>query len=97
MKVTILSFSFKCGLPEDKTGNGGGFVFDCRATSDPYWGESLRGYSGRDIPIAGFFARIPARSVYFAERMAERLAGIDGMEVEVNHAARLFWELKEKP
>ena len=57
MRVTILSFSYKRGLPEDKTGNGGGFVFDCRAMPNPYWDESLRGYTGRDKPIADFFDR----------------------------------------
>ena len=57
MKVAITSFSYKRGLPEDKTGNGGGFVFDCRAMPNPYWDESLRGYTGRDKPIAKFFDR----------------------------------------
>ena len=126
MKVTIVSFSYKRGLPEDKTGNGGGFVFDCRAMPNPFWDESLREYTGRDKPIADFFARHKDtvdcflgaaetlvrqsiseylkdgrnhlqvafgctggqhRSVYFAERMAERLAGIEGVEVEVSHGA----------
>ena len=32
------------------------------------------------------------RSVYFAERMAERLAGTDGVEIELIHAAKLFWK-----
>ena len=32
------------------------------------------------------------RSVYFAERMSERLAGTDGVEVEVSHVARQNWK-----
>ena len=32
------------------------------------------------------------RSVYFAERMAERLSGIEGVEAEVCHAAREYWK-----
>ena len=131
MTVSIVSFSYKRGLPEDKTGNGGGFVFDCRAMPNPYWDESLRGYTGRDKPIAEFFDRYKDkvdcslgaaetlvrqsideylkdgrdhlqvafgctggqhRSVYFAERMAERLAGTDGVEIELTHAAKPFWK-----
>ena len=96
MKVTITTFSYKRGLPEDKTGNGGGFVFDCRAMPNPYWDESLHGYTGRVMPIADFFDRTPTRSVYFAGRMAARLAGIGGIEIEVVHAARQHWKVKTK-
>ena len=53
MKVTILSFSYKRGLPEDKMAIGNIGIgniptlatfdmFDCRAMPNPYWDESLR-------------------------------------------------------
>ncbi len=65
MKIKIVSFSYKRGLPEDKTGNGGGFVFDCRAMPNPYWDESLRGCTGRDKPIAEFFDRYKDKVDFF--------------------------------
>ena len=34
------------------------------------------------------------RSVYFAERMSERLAGIDEVEVEVSQVVIPFWKVK---
>ena len=55
MKITVESFSYKRGLPDDPTGNGGGFVFDCRAMPNPFCDESLRGYTGFDKPIRDFF------------------------------------------
>ena len=131
MKVSVLSFSYKCGLPEDETGNGGGFVFDCRAMPNPFWDEALRGFSGCDKPVVDFFEQhkdkvdcfLDAaetlvrqsidqyledgrehlqvafgctggqhRSVYFAERFAALLRGLDGVEVELFHAAKAYWK-----
>ena len=67
MKVTVISFSFKRGIPDDPTGNGGGFVFDCRAMPNPFWDETLRGYTGRDKPVCDFFARFPGTVEPFLE------------------------------
>ena len=61
MKVVVKSFSFKRGLPDDPPGNGGGFVFDCRAMPNPFWDETLRGYAGCDKPVADFFAKLPEK------------------------------------
>ncbi len=57
MKVCVCSFSYKRGLPPDPGGNGGGFVFDCRALPNPFWEESLRDFTGRDKPVIDFFGR----------------------------------------
>lgn len=82
LEVHVMSFSFKKGLPEDRSGNGGGYVFDCRSVHNPGKYERYKRLTGLDADVQQFleddgeifkfldsvFALVDAHVARFVER-----------------------------
>lgn len=130
LTVHVRSFSYRRGYPEDRSGHGGGHVFDCRAIENPGRESEFRALTGLDAPVQAFLAALPEaeafiehatslsraqvdeylrrgfdhfsiafgctggqhRSVYFAERLAERLReAYPDVRVRLEHRERHAW------
>ena len=79
--VTIYSFSFKHGIPADESGNGGGYVFDCRSTHNPGKYDEYKALTGLDQPV-----------IDFLEKDGEILTFLNSVYALVDHHTERFIE-----
>ncbi len=81
LTVRITSFSYKKGIPEDPSGNGGGHVFDCRAINNPGRYDEYKKLSGKDLTVQEFL-----------EQKSEIRLFLDAVKVLVEQSVKVYLE-----
>jgi RNase adapter protein RapZ len=60
LNVTFVSFGFKHGMPRNLD-----FMFDVRCLPNPYWEESIKHFSGQDLPVIEYLEEQADVQEYF--------------------------------
>jgi RNase adapter protein RapZ len=77
LRLSIISFGYKYGLPVDAD-----LVADCRFLPNPHWVPELRPHSGLDAPVRDFVLGQPAASAFLAAYLQVLEVSMAGFERE---------------
>jgi len=77
LRLNIISFGYKYGLPVDAD-----LVADCRFLPNPHWIPELRPHSGLDAPVRDYVLGQPAASAFLAAYLQVLEVSMGGFERE---------------
>ncbi|MEG8990748.1 RNase adapter RapZ [Ignavibacteria bacterium 4148-Me] len=87
LNVRINSFSYREKIPVDASGNGGGYVFDCRAVPNPGKLEEFKNLTGLDKAVKDFLDSMPE-----AQKFLNNVINIVSQSIE-NYISRDWKDL----
>src|SRR5437667_7472166 len=79
--LRVFSFSFHSGsMPKDESGNGGGFIFDCRSIPNPGREERFKNLTGKDAPVIEYLTQQESSHQFFANVVSLVGASLDAYQ-----------------
>src|SRR6059036_320723 len=79
--LRVFSFSFHGGsMPKDESGNGGGFIFDCRSIPNPGREERFKHLTGKDAPVIEYLKQQESSHQFFANVVSLVGASVDAYQ-----------------
>lgn len=84
LRLNVMSFGFKYGLPTDAN-----FVADMRFITNPHWVPELRPFTGREPQVAEFVLRQPGVQEFLTAYTAALAPVFEGYRRENKHYATL--------
>jgi len=82
LSISVYSFSYRKTLPDDLSGNGGGFVYDCRFMNNPGRCDEFKLLSGLDAPVIKYLSEDPEVPKFLASVKDQLMQAIESYQAQ---------------